>query len=309
MSKKIAIVLAIENIPRFLQQIKLLIKTVREHNPYIPIYAITPTKYKLTSDDQQWLESRNVRYIFKPEAHSICRDRNLTIHNAIMGPQVCLIASNIIEEDFILYLDNDCICLKPISEHLSNLDTLVHTVPYNVSRYEPYIDKTVRQYLVDFQNSTERHLKLLKHPPVTTNMWPTSWFIYHQKNTTFWKRWRDYIYTNTVNIISNKLLSRYNLQEVILEQLIELFLYDELISGQLEYDNKKICQLSYLDIEDVDNLDCVFYNYGGFEQQAYKIYDIPVVSRYIRDYNITLNSDVKSIAQIDPGWYSKHIFE
>jgi hypothetical protein len=306
MTKKIAIVLVIENIERFLQQIKLLIKTIRYYNPDISIYAITPTKHKLTNVDQQWLKSWDVKYVFNPDTHDACRGKHIYTHNAIMKPQVCSIATDIIDEDYILCLDNDAICLKSIPECFSNLDTYVHTVPLDKFQHIKFVDKTLQQYLTDFRSSTNKHLKLLKHSTITTNIWPTSWVVFNHKNTTFWKRWRDYIYSNTISITTNKLLGKYNLQEILLEQLTELFLYDEFISDGTGHVDNSICQLCYLDIAGVDNLDCVFYNYGGFEQQAYKIADIPIVSRYITDHNITLDTNIKNIAQIDPGWYSKH---
>ena len=299
-SESIAVALLIEDIPRYISQFKLLVLSIREYNYNLPIYAITPTLYKLKSNDIQWCVDNMVTYHHVPEAHSICRSGKVHIHSSIISAQACLIASKIVNEEYMIYVDNDTVCLGDIIESLSDQQSLLNVG--NITSNQTYIDNKLQGYINKFVKTTKKNITLLKNDTSIKTQWPFSWFVFHPVKSTFWYEWSQYI-QECIDIVTDKsILYKYNLSLSVIESAIEIFLAKCLYDNRFTAADTSICRLSLFDTD--TNINTLFYNYGGFDQYVYRLIDVGVVNKYILNNNIKYNPGFCDIEHVDPGLYN-----
>ena len=228
-NKSIAVVLLIEDIPRYISQFKLLVLSIREYNCDLPIYAITPTLHKLNNKDIEWCVDKGVIYHHEASSHSICRSDKTRIHSSIISAQTCLIATKIVSEDYMIYIDNDTVCLGNIIEVMSDQQSLLNVC--NITSKQIYIDNKLPGYINRFVESTKKNIALLKNDIHIKTQWPFSWFVFHHVKSPFWYEWSQYI-QECIDIVNNKnILFKYNLCLSVIESAIEIFLSKCLFSN------------------------------------------------------------------------------
>ena len=301
MSKTIAVVLLIEDIERYVEQFKLLVITIRTENKNTPIYAITPTLFRLSKSDILWCHDHDVMYSVHSEYHDTCRGSEMIVHSNIIAAQTMVIASDIVREDMILYIDVDTVCLGKISDIQLGSDNQLYISRINkVISTDDYIDDTLPGYMENFVKTTHKHLKLVKEYKEFSS-WPSSWFIYHLRESPFWCEWLDYMSEYNKKVIKSPVIGRYKMTCQIVEQGEESGLLHLMDKYNFTGASSDTCRLSYFDRKrSITRGDTIIYNYGGFHQHAGRI-DVDYIKEYIKSNNIGVNSTRTSASELDLG--------
>lgn len=301
MSKTIAVVLLIEDIERYVEQFKLLVTTIRIENQNTPIYAITPTLFRLNESDILWCQEHDVKYSVHSEYHDTCRGSKMSVHSNIISAQTMVIASNIVREDMILYIDVDTVCLGKINDIQLSSDNQLYISHINkVISTNNYVDDTLPEYMKNFVKTTRNHLKLVREYK-EFGSWPSSWFIYHPRESSFWCEWLDYMSEYIKKVIKSSVIKRYKLTCQIVEQGEETGLLHLMDKYKFTRASSDTCRLSYFDRDiSITRGDTIIYNYGGFHQHVGRI-DVDYIKEYINSNNIDVNSTRTSANELDLG--------